>query len=295
MTYAWARWLLPALLTDPVVAPKVIVVPGWETRGRPPAEFSFFPSGLLDHHTACFCRVGHDPQSCINGIVAGNAITPGPISQLLGTFTRPGVKFTGGNVDPHIVVIAAGRANHAGSGRYNWGAPSGNGSSIGIEWCGPVDRWPDRVVEFRERVDAALLRDRNWGVHQIDTHHSYATPSGRKIDPSGATSFQPTLGITAPWSASLWRTRVAARMSPPPPPLPPPPPQGDDMRPIITTWQGEPWPILVGFDPVASQYTWRGIPGDQVDALLARGAAADGRAQPWPATWKTAPWVKRLG
>ena len=83
----------------------------------------------------------------------------------------------------------------------------------------------------------------------------------------------------------------------PDPPLPPPPPPtiGDDLRPIITTWQGEQWPILAGFDPVTASYTWRGIPGDQVDGLIAAGAATDGRATPWPAAWKTQPWMTRLG
>lgn len=219
MTYAWAHWMLPALQADPVLAPKVVVVPGWETRGRPPSQFSFLPSGIVEHHTACMCKLGHDPQSCLNTIVNGYSGTPGPISQLLGTFTKPGVRWDGNNVDPHIVITAAGRSNHAGTGQYSWGAPTGNGSSIGIEWCGPVDGWPDRVVEFRERVTAALLRNRNWGVHQVDTHYSYARPVGRKIDPSGRYVLQPTLGLTQPWSVDIWRNRIAERLKPLPPPV----------------------------------------------------------------------------
>lgn len=222
MTYAWATWMLPALQADPVLAPKIIEVPGWQTHGRPPERFSFLPSGIIEHHTACMCRIGHDPQNCLNPIVSGYGETPGPISQLLGTFTRPGVKWDGKNVDPHIIIAAAGRSNHAGTGQYSWGAPSGNGSSIGIEWCGPVDGWPDRVVEFRERVTAALLRNRNWGVHQVDTHYSYARPLGRKVDPSGRYAHQPTLGLNQPWSVDTWRSKVAARLQPLPPPSPKP-------------------------------------------------------------------------
>jgi hypothetical protein len=77
-----------------------------------------------------------------------------------------------------------------------------------------------------------------------------------------------------------------------------PPPTEDDnhMRPIITTWTGEPqWPIIASWDPSSGCYTWRGIPGPEVDQLLAVGAAVDGRATPWPVAWKTQPWVKRLG
>jgi hypothetical protein len=229
VTYKWANWILPALLADPVLAPKVIAVPGHETRGRPPSQFSFFPSGILEHHTACMCRIGHDPQSCLNTIISGHGSTPGPISQLLGTFTKPGTRWTGSNVDPHIIVVADGRANHAGTGEYSWGAPSGNGSSIGIEWCGPVGYWPDEVIDFRARVTAALLRNRRWDVGQVDTHYSYGRPIGRKIDPSGAWLEEQTLGLTQPWARNTWRSRVSRLLAPPPPTIPQPPVQEDDV------------------------------------------------------------------
>jgi hypothetical protein len=74
-------------------------------------------------------------------------------------------------------------------------------------------------------------------------------------------------------------------------PLPP----EADVKPIVTTWEGEPWPILVGFDPVLNQYTWRGFPGPDVDRLIFVGACDDGRATPWPVAWKTEPWVRRVG
>ncbi len=217
MTYFWARWLADALRSDPFVAARLVEVPGWQDRGRPPSSTSFLPTGIVDHHTACMIRTGHDPQSCVNGIVAGNSVAPGPISQLLGTFTPPGVRWNGSNPDPRIVLIAAGRANHAGVGQYRWGAPSGNGSSIGVEWCGPpADGWPDVVVELRERVDAAILRWNGWTVDQLTTHWEYATPRGRKIDQSGRWDAQPALGQLTPWAPDVWRARVAARLTPPP-------------------------------------------------------------------------------
>lgn len=222
MTYRWATWLAPALQADPFIAKRLILVKGWETRGRPPElGFTFLPSGIVDHHTACMIKVGHDPQSCLNGILAGNGLAPPPVSQLLGTFTPPGVRWTGSNPDPRIMVVAAGRANHAGAGGYPWGAPQGNGSSIGIEWCGPpATGWPDIVIELRQRVDAAILRHNGWGVHQITTHHEYVQPvrPGAKIDPSGFYDAQPKLGQTQPWDAKAWRDGIYQLMNPPKPP-----------------------------------------------------------------------------
>jgi hypothetical protein len=210
MTYQWAGWLRDSLRADPILAPKVVEVPGWETRGRPPSEFSFFPSGQLAHHTACMIRNGHDPQSCVNVIASGHSGTPGPISQGLITWTKPGTRWNGSNLDPHVVLIAAGRANHAGAGIYPWGAPSGNGSSIGWECCGPpADGWPRAMVDFYDRVLAAVARNRMWSVDQITTHWEYGTPRGRKIDPSGAYHQQPNLRQTDPWSPALQRGRVA--------------------------------------------------------------------------------------
>jgi hypothetical protein len=211
--YAWALWLEAALRADPFVAERLVVVKGWQTRGRPADQFSFLPSGVLPHHTACMCRDGHDPQNCLNTIVNGREGAPGPISQLLGTFTPFGVRWNGSNPDPRIALLAAGRSNHAGTGVYRWGAPPGNGSSIGIEWCGPpANGWPDVVVELYERVIAAILKDRGWSVNQVTTHNEYARPFGRKIDPSGAHAAEPHLKQLTPWNPDALRVRVQRRL-----------------------------------------------------------------------------------
>lgn len=232
MTYAWARWLAPALRSNPRLASRVVEIPGWETHGRPPSQFSFLPSGILGHHTACGIRHGHDPQSCVNGIRAGHSGTPGPIAQLLGTFTPLGVPWRGDNLDPRIVIIAAGRSNHAGAGEYPWGAPSGNGSSIGVEWCGPppdgID-WPDAMVEFRAEVESTLLRWNGWSTRHYTTHYHYARPLGRKIDQSGPWRDEPTLRRTQPWGLEAWRSRLDALLAP----IPTPPIEGDTMQQLI--------------------------------------------------------------
>lgn len=233
-TYFWATWLADALRRDKFVADRMIEVPGWQTRGRPPSSFNFLPTGILDHHTACMVRMGHDPQGDLNTIINGVNDVPGPISQLLGTWTPPGVKYNGLNVSPRILVVAAGRANHAGVGTYPWGAPSGNGSVIGIEWCGPSESvpWPDEVIELRERVDACLLIHNGWGIHQLTTHWEYADPEGRKIDPSGPWVGEPEINWNRHWNPDIWRHRVGVRMLAPPHVAAPPKPEGPRPLPL---------------------------------------------------------------
>lgn len=217
-----ANWILDALASDPFVAARTILWDGYNTRGVPGA---FFPSGVIDHHTADMANIGHDPINCIRSNIADRPERRGPTSQLHGTFTPPGVKWNGNNADPRIVVLSLLRANHAGAGEYPWGAPSGNASSIGIEWCGPPDgMWPDIVIELRERVVACLIQNRGWPVSQVTTHYEYARPIGRKIDPSGPTYFAPNLKRLDPWPASVWRQRVEARRQTLV--------QGDDMKPL---------------------------------------------------------------
>ena len=234
MAYEWALWLADALRADPVIAPRVVELQNWRTRGRPPSQFAFAPSGVIEHHTACFCKVGHDPQSCLNSILNGTQGVPGPVSQLFISWTPVGTKWTGSNPDPRIYVVAAGRANHAGVGVYSWGAPPGNASSLGIEVCGPSS-WPDAVIEVRERATAALLRDRSWPVSRVMTHHEYATPSGRKIDPSGPFRSQPDLAVNQPWSGNVWRLRLQSHLMPKPPEPPPPPPEPPMPDPLTET------------------------------------------------------------
>lgn len=273
MVYEWATWLLPALKSDPVVAPRITEVSGWQTRGRPSAQFSFAPSGVIEHHTACFVKDGHDPQTCLNGILNGHSGVPGPVSQLLISWTPLGTKWNGKNLDPRVIIVAAGRANHAGTGVYSWGAPSGNGSSLGIECCGPVVGWPDQLIDFRERVTAAILRDRSWPVGRVMTHHEYATPRGRKIDPSGAYRSEPTLGLTQPWNGNVWRLRLQSHLMPKPPEPPPPPPEPPMPDPLTETtgtmWQHPDfenvWLIGAGAainvsPKVAASLTARGVP-----------------------------------
>lgn len=228
MAYEWQLWLLEALESDPYIAQRLVVVDGWETRGRPPSDFNFTPSGVLDHHTACMMRHGHDPEACLSVILNGNSEAPGPISQILGTWTPLGTKWNGNNVDPRVILVAAGRANHAGDAEYPWGGADDNAGSIGIEWCGPPESggWPDEVVELRRRVSAVLSA--HWGGSDyVTTHWEAAIPRGRKVDPSGSWYAEGN-GANDPWDPDLWRREVGKIDSPEPGPGPGPQPPGDD-------------------------------------------------------------------
>lgn len=148
---------------------KVVELAGWKTRGRPGV---FGPvQGVLCHHTAG-SRKGNAPT--LNLIVEGRPDLPGPLSQLHlardGTFT----------------VISGGRCNHAGAGKWQ-NVTSGNSSFIGIEAENAgdgKDPWPDIQMEAYAKGCAAILKHIGKPVIMCVGHKEYATPLGRKIDPS---------------------------------------------------------------------------------------------------------------
>jgi hypothetical protein len=258
--YEWARWLREALEADPFVRERLIVLDGWRDRGRPPPVRHFQPRAVVDHHTACLCPKGHDPRSCLRGIIDGFPDLPGPISQLLGTITPPGVAWNGSNVDPRVVLVAAGLSNHTNRNdrgkRPDLPRAAVSGVSIGIEWCGPLARWPDVVVELRARVTAAILQARGWPADAVTTH--FEIFSG-KIDPSGAWQRQPGLGRLEGWDPGLWRAEVARHLTAGARPAPVDEgltaPSG---RPEIATGATGPWvvylqKVLVCFYPATPQ------------------------------------------
>lgn len=144
----------------------VIEEPGWKTRGR--GEMGE-PKGVLCHHTAG-PRSGLAPSL---GIVRdGRADLPGPLSQLF--LDRVGTWH----------VLAAGRCNHAGKG--SWHGATGNSDLIGVEAENPGDGspWPASQLESYARGVAAILK--RLGVDSVMAagHKEFATPRGRKIDPT---------------------------------------------------------------------------------------------------------------
>ncbi|HEX8466440.1 MAG TPA: peptidoglycan-binding domain-containing protein [Allosphingosinicella sp.] len=162
---------------------KVAEQPGWLTRGRGPMATI---RGVVCHHTAG-PRTGNMPSLGI--VTNGRSGLPGPLSQLC--LGRDGTYF----------VVAAGRANHAGPGRWE-GITTGNSSFIGIEAenSGRIDdAWPEVQMDAYRRGVAAILRKIGAGSQMCCGHKEYALPRGRKPDPL--------------FDMDAFRSRVAAIMA----------------------------------------------------------------------------------
>ena len=156
---------------------KVSLVPGWESRGLGDVGNIF---GVICHHTGVA-----DPQKRIMPSLrslrdgrqasAGLQALPGPLAQLgLG---RDGTYF----------VIAAGRAIHAGLGKFK-GQVNGNSNFVGIEAENggvPGDfPWPRIQLDAYHRGVAAILKHLSKDETFCCGHKEYALPAGRKADPN---------------------------------------------------------------------------------------------------------------
>ncbi len=97
---------------------KVVGVPGWRTRKRPFGLFS--PRGTVAHHTGGASNGMHYAETVL---ARGYASLPGPLCQI------------GQNRDGTVIMVANGRANHAGRVRkFRWmRAGDGNSQADGIE------------------------------------------------------------------------------------------------------------------------------------------------------------------
>jgi hypothetical protein len=178
---------------------------GWEGRG---VEFPSSPLVVVGHHTATSARARGDlPTWRI--LRDGRPDLPGPLSQ------------TGLGRSGRVLVIASGKANHAGAGAW-FGLPGGrdydvrvSSRTVGIEAEHPGDSspWPRVQLDAYDRLIACLL----WGLGQQAEaycgHREWALPSGRKPDPRG---------IYLPGQ----RRRVAALLTTGPSPILPPAPKG---------------------------------------------------------------------
>lgn len=140
---------------------RVELVPGWQTRG----SSSFAPGGVTCHWTAG--PRGTTGRPSLNICTNGRPGIPGPLCNLY--LARDGT----------CVVVAAGRANHAGVGGFR--GLVGNSAVYGIEAeSGGDGDWTPAQREAYPRLVAALLsglaRDASWA----HGHHEWAPT--RKID-----------------------------------------------------------------------------------------------------------------
>jgi hypothetical protein len=179
---------------------KVAEVPGWRTRGR--ADMGVV-RGVICHHTGRNRRDANMPtlQILIDGRAAspGTPALPGPLAQL------------GLGRDGTFYVVAAGRANHAGTGSWE-GIDTGNASFISIqaENSGlPDDQpWPAVQMDAYQRGVAALLKQIGAAETMCCGHKEYALPAGRTLDP--------------PFDMPAFRRAVSLLLKgkTPPPPIP---------------------------------------------------------------------------
>jgi hypothetical protein len=139
---------------------QVEYVPGWSTRG----STAFAPFGAIAHWTA---GPAYGDRPSLNVVVNGRAGLPGPLAQVF--LARSGV----------AVVVAAGRANHAGRGFYE--GADGNTDLFGCEceWDGSPGGLTDAQKWAYPRVMATFM---DLGAKWIAGHDEYATPRGRKVD-----------------------------------------------------------------------------------------------------------------
>lgn len=158
-----ATWLADVLRDAGL---NVVEQPGWKSRGR--GELATV-KGVLCHHTGPGSRDG-----LLNLIEKGRKDLPGPLSQLF--LDRDGTFY----------VMAAGRCNHAGAGRWH-GVTSGNSSFLGIEARNAGDghdRWPEAQIDAYVRGAAAILTHIGADSIMAAGHKEYALPRGRKVDPT---------------------------------------------------------------------------------------------------------------
>lgn len=131
--------------------------PGWERRGAT----TFDPRGHTDHHTGTV----YDVRRILR---EGHGRLPGPLCNF--SIERDGL----------LVVIAAGRANHAGRGGYR--GLTGNGSVLGTEITGDGLGFTDAQVATNDRLHVALAQE---GI-DVWLQHSHAEwAGGRKHDAAG--------------------------------------------------------------------------------------------------------------
>jgi peptidoglycan hydrolase-like protein with peptidoglycan-binding domain len=148
---------------------KVALVDGWKTRG---AGDIGHVEGVICHHTGG-PRQGNMPS--LATIRDGRPDLGGPLSQL------------GLGRDGTFYIVAAGRANHAGKGTW-MGFATGNSSFIGIEAenTGRLNDfpWPNVQIDAYQRGVAAILKHLRKTAQCCAGHREYATPAGRKPDPT---------------------------------------------------------------------------------------------------------------
>lgn len=158
------HWLPQALKAEGV---KVVEVAGWATRGKTINP----PKVVVAHHTAT--RPTTSDATVVRLLVDGRPDLPGPLCHV------------GLGRDGTAYVVAAGKANHAGTGA--WQGVTGSVNTFGIEAFndGLGEPWPAVQLDAYDRIVAAVLRHEGRDASWLCAHREWALPAGRKTDPRG--------------------------------------------------------------------------------------------------------------
>ena len=158
---------------------EVLTLTGWSTRG----SSSFAPRGSLCHWIAGPANVKPGRRPSLRIIRDGHSTLPGPLSN--NYMGRRG----------EVVLVAAGRCNHAGRGY--WMGMTGNSHLMGTEpeCAGPHDWTAEqrksypliKIAELFAMWEKGLISWNQIASNRIAGHSEFALPKGRKIDINGYT------------------------------------------------------------------------------------------------------------
>lgn len=176
-------WLADQLRKDGYIP--VLESTGWKSRTRPG---SFVPVGVLFHHTGAFASRSN-PAPSLHTVINGRSDLPGPLCHVLVGF------------DGSCRVIAAGRANHAGTARASGpiGPGDGNAKYVGIEIDYSGYQAPSKV-QYANAVNVAAAILARLGKSSNHCRCHLETSTTGKWDP-GST-----------WTPAEWRSMVNAWM-----------------------------------------------------------------------------------
>lgn len=152
---------------------KVVVVPGYKTRGRPAETGEFDPVGVLCHHTAT--RKTSKIGAVLSLLINGRSDLPGPLCQI------------GLGRDGTVYLIASGRANHAGTAKQSGTVSAGDGNKlyIGVEAFndGVGEPWPKVQRDAYALLCAVLSLFVTQSTANTVRGHKETSVTG-KIDPT---------------------------------------------------------------------------------------------------------------
>lgn len=150
----------------------VVEIAGWEETG----SSYFFPVGIVDHHTA-----SSSPLTRLLKYGRGKSKTAAALAGPLCNYSP--------QKDGKVHVIAAGRANHAGSSIWSnplreFGATSNRhvyGSEC-VNLGNGKDRWTVAQLDAMAAADAALCRFHGWPERSLRVCDHQEWAGSRKID-----------------------------------------------------------------------------------------------------------------